>query len=421
MYIRGNQTTLLQRIKDTEFAEFIKTYSGAIEINIDTSTDDRKFVKGNVILNVDPNSVEVNSLLHYQGFINNKQSTNMGNSRELFENVSNKILSTDDALPLEDALEFINTYVSVAKSNFYGAILKSADGSVTFNPFHPLTAPLLIANLDTYSKHKYKCILYFYNDRRAMDSIFNTVAADRPITEMIVNSFIKTVVAQTIRTAVLESVVVTPIPIDDCCTLSARAKRNLFTESTVGTSSLFVAHQMLTRGVMVPYYGISYLDFTLNQTCRGAHISPMRSVNISASSGNTATIANRLVFNSVCCGSKNNTTIEGIRTLQHANLNSPYNTQTLVDGALHYVDVCITKTLQMYRLAGLIKSNTQDLTVALSPIEEWTTDDCVQQYTNSRLPFLRKLNEALDQATAIAVIKELKRKINELTPQSNPT
>ncbi len=420
MYLKGNQTTLLQRIKDFEFAEFVKTYNGAVEINIDTSTDDRKFVKGNILLNVDPSSVEVNSLLHYQGFINNKTSTGMGNSRTLFDEVSNKILSTDDPVSLSAALEFVNMYALSAKNNFYGAILKSADGTIVFNPFHPLTAPLLIANMDTYNKHKYKCILYFYNDRRTLDNVLNTAFADRPITEMLVNSFIKTVVAQTVKTISVEQVVVTPNKLDDSCHISVKTKRNLFTEVSVGTSSLFVAHQMLTRGVMVPYYGVSYLDFTLNQTCRGAHISPMRSVNISASSGNTASQTKQLIFNSVCCGSKNNTTIEGIRTLKHANLSSPYNTNTLVDGALHYVDVCITKTLQMYKLADIIKGEVPDLTAVVSPFDEWTTDECVTEYSTSRLTFLRRLNQTLDQATSIAVIKELKRKINELTSQSDP-
>lgn len=74
----------------------------------------------------------------------------------------------------------------------------------------------------------------------------------------------------------------------------------------------------------------------------------------------------------------------------------------------------------MYKLAGIIKGEVPDLTAIVSPFDEWTTDECVTEYSTSRLTFLRRLNQTLDQATSIAVIKELKRKINELTPQSDP-
>ncbi len=65
-----------------------------------------------------------------------------------------------------------------------------------------------------------------------------------------------------------------------------------------------------------------------------------------------------LEWQSVCTGNLSNRTFKGLRTLIHSNTLSPYNTNILRPGAISYADKCVEKSIQILKLANLIKEDT---------------------------------------------------------------
>jgi hypothetical protein len=145
-----------------------------------------------------------------------------------------------------------------------------------------------------------------------------------------------------------------------------------------------IAHQVQTAGVVMPYYGTSVVR--LGGGVSGTYVTPMRSCNISSEITPpydtwTHTGVNledvNLKWGSVCTGNIPNTTLTGLRTLTHSNGSSPYTNYILDPGALTYADACITKSLEIYTKAKLIKEITNEIS--------YTTDyDCHHKDFTSR-------------------------------------
>jgi hypothetical protein len=109
-----------------------------------------------------------------------------------------------------------------------------------------------------------------------------------------------------------------------------------------------VPNQLLTKGIVAPYYGTSLVRQKLaTSDVTGLHLTPMLSANISYS-------YELRDWTSVCTGSVPKATVAGLKTLNHSNLSSPYNRDILFPGALVYADKCIEKSIEIYKLSGLL-------------------------------------------------------------------
>jgi hypothetical protein len=99
-------------------------------------------------------------------------------------------------------------------------------------------------------------------------------------------------------------------------------------------------HQLLTRSTFVPYYGVTIVAIPSSGSPAGHHVSFTKGANISNHGGTSG---------NVCCGSKSNRTIEGLRTQHHSNLSSPYNSNCMTTASYAYIKKCIEKSISIYR------------------------------------------------------------------------
>lgn len=114
------------------------------------------------------------------------------------------------------------------------------------------------------------------------------------------------------------------------------------------TLSVLIPVHIMNKQFVVPYYGIIDVDeFDSSQMPKGTNITPMASANVS----------NRVTgqYGNICCGKESPNTFSGLRTTNHSNLNSPYNTDTLCTGWFHWVQDCIKESLDIYRRVKWIK------------------------------------------------------------------
>ena len=411
----GNMTTLFENIQRNEQLNYYNSIHNQV-VSIDTDVHENKIINGSVLFKVDLDSPFINSLMFHQGFTNTKDRASVRYVSDLFNNVTNQLLQIKECYSLQDCLKIIANFVDKAGNNFYGALLKNSRDGTLMNPLHPLVAPVILGNFDMLNKSQWYPILYFYSDRRAADNLYKTSDADAEIMKTQIDCIYNAVtstVAVSQRKAITKVVETDNIAatVETLEALTIAEYSRVLNGRSLQASSMLVAHQMMTEGITAPYYGTTLLSYEPGSRALGGHVSPMRSCNISYEGNEqSATRTRELRYIKVCTGSKSSGTLEGIRTLMHANLSSPYTRHIIMDGALAYADICVNKALQIFKLANII-----DMEVSVKEVTQeessLVTPEMLDRYVNDRINLLQELYSKCTKEEFLEILKAIKAKI----------
>lgn len=273
---------------------------------------------------------------------------------KLMEALDNNIFIIKNAGTYFECVQMIDNIQNDLKECFYGALLINEENQdIILNPLHPTTAILMIDTISRLMNDRYKIIIYafsnieqaqeirkFYNGRAQEEENIDNVKA---IYEQQINNIIK------LSTHKINSeirVMNTTKTNSDSSLIEINYQIKKDKRENKDYELYLSTHQILTKGVIYPYYGSSIIKVISNYSY-GKSISPMLSCNISKEDDDK--------WGSVCTGQELNYSIKGLRTLNHANLLSPYTVYTIYEGALLYVDIAIQKSLELYRLAEKIQ------------------------------------------------------------------
>ena len=416
-----NKKTILDKIMEDELNDFQGQYKIGDEME---ASVEKSVTTADVIYPVDMTKASTNTLLtkdNYCNDLNHPDSRALAyNCEPLYENVISKILTVEGSYTFKEAIPKILPFIEAAGQNFYGALLRDTKNkALILNPFHLLSA---ISNIKLNSNKKYTIILYFYRNRKEMDRQYGTATSDPKLVasqlDALLHSFGTKVSYKTKVSSMKKEQ-------DGSVTLVTASWQQAHTSAALQAENYIVAHQILARGVIAPFYGASLLTKDPTGSASGTHITPMRSCNISdthspdQSGGRTLNRRSDAPrFTSVCTGSQSNATLTGLRSLTHCNLLSPYSKFTIVEGALAYADASINKSLQLFKAAGYIKdyipiAYVPPKTVPPSPAE-------LEAYANQSFPsyyFENNTDVSLDELDIrfqqIATYIAEQRKINE--------
>lgn len=409
----GNYKSLFNLIQEQEINDYFNSLDNQV-VSINTSKHENKVVNGSVLFNVSLESPYINSLMYHQGFTNSTGRSTVRHYETLFNAVTNQLLQVSGQYNLSDSLKIISNFVDKAGNNFYGALLRNSN-NVLINPLHPLVVPTLLANFNEFNNQNWSIILYFYPDRKTMDNTYKTQQADIETIKTQIDCIYNTITDNTQQEQIsaitkMEYIDITKCRIHTMEQLTIDEYIAKMSINTLGDSSMLVAHQMMTDGITAPYYGTTLLNYDAGNRSLGGHISPFRSCNISyEGNSESATRTSDLRYIKVCTGSKSSGTLEGIRTLIHANFNSPYTRYTILDGALAYVDACINKAMQIYKLANIL-----DTEISVKEVESpsLVNDELIDRYKNDRINLLKELRTQCTKEEFLAVLKAIKDKID---------
>ena len=358
-----NKTTILDNMFKQETAEYLSQFPIDKEITITSSAAGSEYTEGgHVIYPIDVKLKSVVDLLHFKSFCTKNDHPKLHHYEKLFNSVTSTILTIDGTHTYKEAINKILPFINKAGSNFYGAILRK--DSVIINPF---SVAAIIPHLDANYQEKFNIILYFYKDRKELDKYYETNESDSDLVNIMIENMLKpigTPVSYSSKVSAIETLSEgkfkitqsTKVHIDD----------NFSASSAIKSENYIVAHQAVTRGVLAPFYGATILSKEPTSGASGAHITPMLCANVSSpatSAGNlTPTQNSPISFGSVCTGSQPNSTLKGLTALTQCNMLSPYNRNTIVAGALAYVDASINKCLEIYKKVGYITDYTPIIT-----------------------------------------------------------
>ena len=354
-----NKTTLLDNMFKAETADYLSQFPLNQEITVTSTAAGSEYTKGgHVIYPVDVTLQSIVDLLHYKSFCTKNEHPKLHHYEKLFNSVTSTILTIEGTYTYREAINKILPFINKAGANFYGAILRK--DNIIINPF---SVAAVIPHLNSKHQDKFNIILYFYKDRSSLDKYYETTESDPELVTTMIENMLKpigTPVTYSTKITSLETLTEGQFRVEQ--SMKVRIDDNFSAISAIKSENYIVAHQAVTRGVLAPFYGATLLSKEPTSGASGAHITPMLCANVGtpATENNTlrATKSSPIPFGSVCTGSQPNSTLKGLTALTQCNMLSPYNRNTIVAGALAYVDASINKCLEIYKKVGYIEDYT---------------------------------------------------------------
>lgn len=349
--------TVLQKAIDTTKREFIEHYdTNSITDNVNNFLKD-----GAPLIKCYPNSDAVNHLMTKGVFVDHPEieMENSDNNKivpiecdTLQHELTQSVINIKNAGTLKNCISMLHDISNSLGNKLYGALL--IDDKTILNPFHPVTA-ILLADEEKYKElhlGNYRIAVYGYNSDEIYNELHNLYKSDLANIEVISQNIDKLIQASAHQ-------VNTEIQIIDSENASSESITIVYQISKFANEApdyefYLSAHQMLTKGIVLPYYGSSFVK--MNGATVGMAVSPMATCNISSPKEyhEKSHLLDAPRWSSVCTGSIPSGTIKGVRTLNHANLLSPFTRNIIYPGALVYAQVSIIKSLQIYKSAGFI-------------------------------------------------------------------
>ena len=376
--------TALQVARETSLSEFVENYDLANLLD----APNEYLVDGSPLVKCLPGSASANHLVEHGRYTVSEQTmrdtkAQIKDSGRFMNSLTESIININDAGNYKKCIDTLHGLHSSFGGKLYGALLIS--GKTILNPFHPLTAMLMADEVTYQEQHKlnFRIAIYSFPDDRVYESWhqeFYSQMADKDLIESNLNALIQVAAHQ----------VTTEIKMVGSETTAGNNSENVRLQYQISKHPdeapdyefYLSAHQMLTSGIVLPWYGTSFIK--LNGSTSGYHISPMRSCNINGGGVNPSD--NEVSWSSVCTGSVPNSTLKGLRTLNHANLLSPYNRNIMAPGCLVYAQMSIIKSLQIYRSAGFIKGTLNEETY-LKPTKNRSSKSSPAENSNGDSPF----------------------------------
>lgn len=358
-----NKTTILDNMFKKETADFLSQFPLNQEITVTSTAAGSEYTKnGHVIYPVDVKLQSIVDLLHYKSFCTKNEHPKLHHYEKLFNSVTSTILTIEGTYTYKEAINKILPFINKAGANFYGAILRK--DNIIINPF---SVAAIIPHLNSNHKDKFNIILYFYKDRVNLDKSYETNESDPELVTTMIENMLKpigTPVTYSTKITSVETLTEGQFKIEQ--SMRVHIDDNFSTNSAIKSENYIVAHQAVTRGVLAPFYGATLLSKEPTSGASGAHITPMLCANVSAPTTNNGTLSptksSPISFSSVCTGSQPNSTLKGLTALTQCNMLSPYSRNTIVAGALAYVDASINKCLEIYKKVGYIEDYTPIIT-----------------------------------------------------------
>ncbi len=341
-----NPNTFQQTLTN-EYKEFKKSLKNNSAITEDTST----YINGNVLFSVSQNSNALKELMD-TGWSVSKEDDYKKHRRETesiyyLNDVTTTIIKSTEAFYFKDAIIQIGEIVETLGDKLAGCLLVS--GKTIVNPLHPLAALVLIDE-ERNIYDKFKIITYLYKGKESLHSIYNSDKADIDKIRNNIKLLISLYSNKQEINSVIDVIEIKSNTDNILSPISRYYKQSISKDSEYEGDFVIVPHQLLTKGLVAPYYGTSVI-IREDNTARGALLCPMHSANISMSYNTDRT---KPLFNSICTGSTSKTTMEGLRTLNHANLSSPLHAVNMEAGSIMYADECIKQSINIYKLGRFI-------------------------------------------------------------------
>lgn len=289
------------------------------------------------------------------------------------------------SMTFENAIKFCNTVIKDDIESFYGVLMFENNYSI-INPFHPLIASSMVTKIKENKKElkkTYRVVLFGSRLDKKINNLyeFGKECHSDIIKENIAHQM--AIYQENSKFCTINKIIESP---EDLLFQASIGKFspleiNRITsyygvehdDDSIEFVSLIPVH-IGVRGIAFPWYGSvlawrgKVRDSTSMDTY-GIQLSPFLSANVGYRNGELT--SNELVYNSMCTGGYDRSKIEGIRTINRSNFDSPLCKFGVESGWIVWKDECVKTSLEVY-------SEMIDLNIKpkkLSYKEQWLSDN----------------------------------------------
>ncbi len=302
---------------------------------------------GGVVIPVAPQSNSVVALLSppIETFYLNLRAKSPD---EYLSQLGTSIIKLEVYITLDKAIDTVYQTKLLLGDTFAGAIAITTNNK-KINLFHYISAAVF-DETDIYPNVT-TIIMFTYKNLEAIKEQYGTFGDNEASNELAKNAI--SLVQDTVLASIEDNTVIPRVYdliSNDVTKKGSISQKFRYTrkKGTMGLCDCFiVAHQLLTNGTYVPYYGTSLILRT-DKNVSAAHISGNKSCNINAH--NNANNSSR----SVCTGSSNNREISGLQVLHHAYLGSAYLSDCMTNVSYFENILSIEKSIELYAKKGII-------------------------------------------------------------------
>jgi hypothetical protein len=326
--------TLLQHVIKSELDEFIQK-NQFIYTSIDTPTDFN--LDGSFVAELNSSGTAFKKAIDedHRKMVTSFQQIN---SNEYRQQLGEKIIKLTDNYSLKQSLNIISEVHKKVGDAFAGALLILNTGAI-INPLHPIAALELLSSCP---EPITKILIYTYKDLDRIQQLYGiNMDFDAEANIKLLMQIYQSKVTERGTKVIKNDVNMENQNITQHFSVSK------FNGEDDEKEYYLVTHQLLTAGTYVPYYGTSIIQIGDNTS--GYHLTPFKSCNMQRHSNPAPA--------SVCTGSTSNRTIEGLRTLHHSNLSSPYDRNCMSTASYQYAKECIKQSLNIFKTANLISKD----------------------------------------------------------------
>jgi hypothetical protein len=264
------------------------------------------------------------------------------------------MMTIDSTMSFKEAIKFAHAFYLSSPGLMYGMLLHSNNKFI--NPLHPLITQSIVKTLDkdasSLDASKYKVIIYTYNKESNESDFFRNDNLAKIFTDQIFNTLALLELKVELQKKIVGYTQLNYSETNEPWKFREFVYRTEeISKDTKKTENLeFQPVQLINSGIVFPYYGTVAQKHLNMRDNKGYQLSPMLSPNIGFPSFTVDKVSGNITIDGrgVCTGKLQQYSINGKKSLNHANLGSPFFREVLASGAYTFADVSIKVSLSIY-------------------------------------------------------------------------
>jgi hypothetical protein len=353
----NNRQNLEQLLFKAEAENMYDMYSSSEDMQ---ESDSNIHERNEMIFTTKYDTEECQSLLSTAKLMQDKhlyRENKLFDGKKFHVEIMSTSLEIDGKYNFTNAMNIIGHIFLEMKDTLYGVLLYDNKDKSIFNPLHPLLA-LEFAKQNPTSEYT---IFVFSNKNISGDIMIPSRSESDNARSRAVDNIIKQLSLYTNRGSISAKSTIEESKQDWISRVSDNPNAKLkisnqyYADKNNNNDEIYIVpQQILTKGTVIPYYGTSLIKVNTKgerRTTEGTHLSPMTSANIAnawCESDNNE--LDNVIFDSVCTGRLDNTSVTGLLSLNHCNLSSPYREgHILMHGWSEYAQECVRIAISAYK------------------------------------------------------------------------
>jgi hypothetical protein len=274
------------------------------------------------------------------------------------------MMTIENKMSFKDAVKFAHAFYLSSPGLMYGILLHNNKKFI--NPLHPLVAQSVSKALNkdasVLDTSIYKVIIYTYKE--TANDEHNAFFRNENLSKIFTDQIFNTLGLLELKVELQKKIISYSSPKEQDLHEIYGYKDFIYkteeiNKNTVQTENIdFQPVQLINYGIVFPYYGTVAQKHNNTRNNKGYQLSPMLSPNIGFPKFSIFKEDKRLSIDGqgVCTGKLPQHSLNGKKSLNHANLGSPFFREVMTPGVYTFADISIKVSLSIYaELFGLDK------------------------------------------------------------------